>query len=484
MARKKSIKKNYIYNLLYQVIVIIIPIITIPYISRILGAEKIGIYSYTLSVSAYFVLLGSLGISLYGKREIAYVQNDKKKYSKLFWELLILKSFSVILSIVLFYFLFIYRINHFNMYYKILILELVANAIDISWFFQGLEEFKKIFIRNLIVKILSLVCIFLFVKSANDLNIYFIIYVLSLLACNFSLWFYLPKYILKPSFKKLDYLKHIKGTIILFIPQVAIQVYTVLDRTMIGYLIDDKSEVGFYTQGEKIIKLLLTIITAMGTVMLPRIASKFSEGDKKSIRIYIYKSFNLVYLLSFPMIFGLIAIADSFVPLFFGKGYDSVILIMQIISPVILFIGMSNVIGVQYLLPTKHQKEYTISVVFGAIINFVANWYLIPAYGALGAAVGTIFAESIVTITQLYCVREDLDIVAIFKSSVQYLISSAIMFCCCIMVGHFIKSNVESLFAQILIGAIVYISCLLIFKNSFVHELIDYGLYNVLRRKK
>ena len=184
---KKSIKKNYIYNLLYQVLAIIIPIITIPYVSRVLGARNIGIYGYTLSISAYFILFGSLGVALYGQREIAYVQNDKKKYSKKFWEIFLLKLLTMTIATIIFYFAFVKFSNNYNIYFKILLLELIGTALDISWFFQGLEEFGKTVSRNLIVKIASLICIFLFVKTKNDLYIYFIIYALSIILGNLSL---------------------------------------------------------------------------------------------------------------------------------------------------------------------------------------------------------------------------------------------------------------------------------------------------------
>lgn len=196
----------------------------------------------------------------------------------------------------------------------------MANCFDISWFFQGLEEFKKTVTRNIIVKTISVISIFTFVKTPNDLKLYFWIYVLSTLIGNLSLWAYLPKYLKKVKAKQLNIIKHIRPTIGLFIPQIAIQVYTVLDKTMIGAIIPDKSEVGFYEQGQKIIKMLLTVITSLGTVMLPRIANTYANGEKKKVAEYMKKSFNMVFLLSFPMIFGLISVSKTFVPIFLDKG--------------------------------------------------------------------------------------------------------------------------------------------------------------------
>lgn len=471
--KKKSVKKNYLYNLIYQVIAIVLPVITTPYVSRVLGANNIGIYGFTLSISAYFILFGSLGIALYGQREIAYFQNNKKEYSKKFYEIFLLRCITMTISIIAFYIFFVKGNNDYNVFYKVLFLELFATVVDINWFFQGLEEFSKTVSRNLIVKLVSFVSIFIFVKTKDDLYTYFLIYVLSILLGNLSLWLYLPKYLKRVSFKKLRLLKHLKPTILLFIPQVAIQIYTVLDRTMIGIIIPDKSDVGFYTQGEKIIKLLLTIITAMGTVMLPRIASRFAEGNHASIKKYIYKSFNLVFLLSFPLTLGIISVAKSFVPIFFGSGYDKVVPIMMILSPILVFIGMSNVIGIQYLLPTKRQKQYTISVVCGAVTNFSLNLILIKYYGAIGAAIGTLVAELIVTTVQILYVKNDMDIKKILKSTWQYLIASIVMFGMCLIIRNIIKTNYISAVLQVVIGGFVYFNMLLFMKNKFLVEYIN-----------
>lgn len=471
MLEKKSLLKNYIYNLIYQVLVLILPLVTTPYISRVLGAENIGIYSYTLSIVTYFILFGSLGVALYGQREIAYYQKDKKKYSIIFWEIVILRAITMTISLLLFYLIFVNG-NQYQIYYKILILELIGNCIDISWFFQGLEEFKKTVIRNMIIKLISVISIFTFVKSQNDLKIYFWIYVLATSIGNASLWLYLPKFLTKVKIKEIHLFRHLKPTLGLFIPQIAVQVYTVLDRTMIGAIISDKSEVGFYDQSQKIIKLLMTIITSLGTVMLPRIANTFASGEKEKINNYMKRSFNMVFLLAFPMIFGIISVSKAFVPIFFGDGYDKVAILMKVISPIILFIGLSNVTGTQYLLPTKRQKEYTISVIIGAITNFIMNACLIWKFGAIGASIGTVIAEFTVTAVQLYFVRNDFNFKQIIKISKNYVVSSIAMFIVCIIIGSVVKSNMISIIIQVIFGVGIYGVCLLALKDEFVNIII------------
>lgn len=467
--KKKSILNNYIYNLLYQILAIIMPLITTPYLSRVLGAENIGIYSYTLSITTYFILFGSLGIAMYGQREIAYVQNNINKRSTTFYEIFIMRLITLLISLLIFYFTFCLN-GQYTVYYKILILEIIANAIDISWFFQGLEEFKKTVVRNMLVKLISIICIFIFVKTSNDLNKYFIIYVLSTFLGNFALWVYISKYIKKIDLKELKIKRHVKPTLMLFIPQIATQIYTVLDKTMIGTIISDKSEVGYYEQAQKIIKLLMTIATSLGTVMLPRIAATYAEGDTKKIKRYMNKSFSFIMMIALPLMLGIISVSYKFVPIFYGKGYDKVSPLLCIISPIIVLIGLSNVTGTQYLLPTKQQNKYTISVVIGALVNFLLNIFLIKKYASIGASIATVIAEFFVTATQFILIGKEIKIKDVLKVSYKYIISSIIMFTFSMIIGHFISNNIFSIILQVISSVCIYFSLLLLMKENMIFE--------------
>lgn len=466
---RKSVTKNYLYNLIYQVLIMIIPFITTPYVSRVLGANNIGIYSYTLSIVTFFILIGSLGISLYGQREIAYVQEDKVKRTNTFWEIFLLRVISLWISLVIYYFIFIAHNNEYKIYYKILTIELIANIIDISWFFQGIEDFKKTIFRNTIVKVISVCLIFLLVKNQKDFYLYFCIYVLSTFIGNLSLWIYVPKYLEKIQFKNLNLIQHLKPTISLFIPQIAVQIYTILDRTMLGMLIEDKSEVGFYEQSQKIIKLALTVISSLSTVMLPRIANNFAMGNENKIKDYMEESIRFVLLLAWPMIFGIWLISDIFVPIYFGNGFDKVIVLLQILSPILLIIGLSTIIGIQYLLPTNRQKKYTIAVTTGSIINILFNFILIPNFKSVGAAIGTIIAEITVTCIEIIMIKKEINLVKVFINSYKYLICSTIMF----ILGYFLKmmqfdSQIVKLLIIVLISIITYSVLLIIFRDNFV----------------
>lgn len=466
---KKSITKNYVYNLFYQFLTIVVPLITTPYLSRVLGAEKIGIYSYTLSITTYFILFGTLGVAMYGQREIAYLQEDKHERSKTFFEILIMRFITLGISLLIFYMVFVTH-GQYSIYYKILVLEIIANSLDISWYFQGLEEFKKTVIRNSVVKIISVVCIFLLVKTKDNLLQYFFIYAVSTFLGNISLWMYLPKYIEKIPFKELKIFKHLKPTIGLFIPQIAVQIYTVLDKTMIGTIVADKSEVGFYEQAQKIVKLLLTIATSLGTVMVPRMANTYANGDIKKLKEYMEKSFGFVLLLAFPLMFGVISISNKFVPIFYGQGYDKVVYLITIISPILLAIGLSNVIGTQYLLPTKQQKKFTISVTVGAIVNFVLNMILINLWGAFGASIATVVAECTVTGIQFYLVRREIKFTDVLKISIKYFIASLIMLIISFIIGKLINNNILSILIQIFVSGIIYLTILIIMKDSLILE--------------
>lgn len=283
---KSSITKNYIYNLAYQILLIITPIITTPYLSRILGSEKLGVYGYTNSIVSCFILFGGLGITLYAQREIAFVQEDKEKRSTIFWEIIILKFITVITSIIIYYFTCLLN-NEYKYFYLIYLIEIIANLIDISWLFQGLEQFKKTISKNTLVRILATISIIVFVKKPEDLYKYILIQAISVLIGNLSLWINLYKYVDK--IKKINIKRHIKPVILLFIPQIALQIYMVLDKTMIGWIVTDKSEVGFYEQAQKIIRLIIAIMTSLSTVMVPRISNMYAKNDKKQINIYIRK---------------------------------------------------------------------------------------------------------------------------------------------------------------------------------------------------
>lgn len=472
IGTKKSLVKNYIYNLLYQILIIILPIITTPYLSRVLGAKNLGIYSFTLSIATYFVLFGSLGVALYGQREIAYVRDDKEKLGTTFYEILCFRFVTMAFSIFTFY-LFFCLGGEYQLYYKILLLELLANCFDISWFFQGIEDFKKTTGRNTIVKLISLICIFTLVRSRNDLWIYFAIYTLSNLLGNISLWFYLPKFIDKVNFKKLNLKKHIKPIVALFIPQIAVNIYTVLDKTMIGLILKDMVAEGNYEQSQKIVKMALTVVTSLGTVVAPRIANSMSNNNTDEINHYLKNSFKFVWFMGIPIMLGIMGIANTLVPWFLGKEFNDSIKLIMLGSPLIMAIGLNNVSGMQYLIPVKKQNLFTKSVVIGALFNFTFNSIMIPIIGANGAIISSVCAEFLILFIQLIDIRKKIDVQMVYKGNLKYLVYGLIMFVVIYVMGLKMKPTIVTTFIQIIVGVTLYGIILIITKDEYASKIFN-----------
>lgn len=460
----KSIVKNFMYNLLLQIMTLFMPLITVPYVSRMLGKEGIGVYSYTLSIVQYFVIFGTLGVSMYGNRQIAYVRDDKEKMSKTFWSITFLKVITTIISLIVYILIFGFNKEYGNAY-LIQAINILAAMIDISWLYMGLEDFKKTVTRNLIVKIIGVICIFIFVKSYDDLYKYISINAIMIMLGNLVMWMYIPRTVIKVKIKFSDTIEHIVPTIQLFIPQIATQIYLVLDKTMLGILANT-GEVGLYEQSEKIVKLVLGLVTSLGVVMLPRMSNIFASGDNKKMNAYLNKSLQGVSYVSIPMAAGLAGISSEFVPWFFGKDFIEVSNLMIILTPILFFIAISNVLGIQYLLPSNRTKEFTASVTMGAIINIILNFILILKYKALGTCIATVIAEFAVTLVQYVSLRKNIEKKAFFVSVIKYILASVIMFIIVRIIGIHMGAKLITTIIQCIVGGIVYVSILIIIKEK------------------
>ncbi|WP_203640792.1 oligosaccharide flippase family protein [Levilactobacillus andaensis] len=460
--------KNYLYNASYQVFILIIPLITTPYLARVLGPTGVGINSYTNSIIQYFVLFGSIGVSLYGNRQIAFVRKDKQKLTNTFYEIFYMRGITIIVAYGIFI-LFLLMVNQYQFYYLAQSISIIAAAFDISWFFMGLENFAVTVLRNLIVKIITLVSIFTFVKSKEDLTVYIVILSLSVLIGNITLFPNLRRYITRPTRRELHIWRHFRPSLILFIPQIATQVYLVVNKTMLGSMISVQAA-GYFDQSDKMIKMVLAIVTATGTVMLPHVASAFANGEYRKTLHYLYKSFDFVTALSVPMAFGLAAISPKFVPLFFSAKFTAVIPLMMIESAVILLIAWSNVIGTQYLLPTKQVKLYTASVVWGALSNILLNIPLILLWGAVGTAIATVFSELIVTGYQLLVIKNKVNYKQLFLEVPKYLVSGIVMFVSILSLDRILPISWLMLVLEILAGVFVYSALLVIFRVKIIDD--------------
>lgn len=449
-----SIKKNFLYNSFYQILVIIIPLITTPYISRVLGASKIGEYSFSYSIAYYFAIFILLGLNNYGNRTIAMVRENKKELSKTFIEIYAMQLiFGVLVLCLYILYCFLYSNNIISWIFTIYVLSAI---LDLNWFFFGMEEFKITVVRNTIIKVSTTFCVFLFVKSSTDLYLYALIMVVGMLVSQLILWPFITKYIYFVKVSMVDVIKHIKPNLVLFLPVIAVSLYKIMDKIMLGML-SDMEQVGYYESSEKIIQIPMALITSLGTVMLPKMSNLVANHNENKTNYYISNSIKLAMFLSTSMCFGLMAIAQYFVPLFFGNGYETCIYLFLILLPSCIFLAFANVIRTQYLIPNKLDKVYIKSVFLGACVNLIVNITLIPILKSFGAAIGTLVAEATVCIYQIIIIRNFLPIKTYLKNALLFFIPGIVMYLILQCIALFNFSNISSLIISILVGTFIYI---------------------------
>lgn len=422
---KYKLYKNYAYNSIYQLLILVFPLLLTPFVTRVIGADGIGEYSYTRSVVTYFVLFGTAGSNMYAQREIAYHIQDKEKRSIVFWEIFLIRLLLLAISLIFYWGLEVQR-GRYPILFLIQTLDIVSAMADISWYFQGVEAFGRITVRNLLVKLGMAVFIFARIRTPQDLWIYVLIYSMGNLAGQLWLWKNIGQEIQFPAIKTLHPLRHTKGILLLFIPQIAIQIYLVIDKTMIELLTNDSSQTGYYELAQTIERTGVTLVTAFGTVAATRIASLKDQPDKKAIQEVIEKSYEMVSFLAIPVAFGICAVASNLIPWFLGEGYESVIPLLYLLSPLIIIIGYSNISGIQYLVPMGRQNSMTLSTILGALVNVFLNARWIPLQGAKGAAAASFVGECTVLLFQTICVRELLN-KKILTDLVKAIICAGIM---------------------------------------------------------
>ncbi len=483
MENNKNLSKNYIYNLSYQVLLIVIPLITTPYISRVLGAEGIGTYSYTLSIVSYFTIFATFGTSIYAQREIAYCQDNAEKRSIIFYEILVFRAILSVLALTV-YFLIIMN-SQYKFVFMIQSLYIVGVATDVSWYFQGIEEFGKIVLSNAVARILNLICIFVFVNSVSDVSMYIFILAVFPVIGNIILWIYIRNNTIKIRLRDIHPFSHILGAFQLFIPVVATQIYTVLDKTMIGLYTDTSVQNGFYEQAMGIIRLSLTIVTSLATVIIPKISFAFVKGDMEGIKRYMLKSYRFTWAIALPITVGVAMVAELFVPWFMGNGFGEVIMLMQLGSLIILFVGFSNVIGMQYLGPIRKQNITTATVIIGAIINLCMNLILIPRYFAIGAIISSVVAEGCITMCQLVyiiCIRKDFKLKDIVCDCWRYVVAVLIMAFILCFIKQFMSPTIINTCIFVCIGGLAYILILLILKDDLLLDALK-EMIKIIRKK-
>ena len=470
----KSLRKNYVYNLFYRILLVATQVLITPYLSRVLYADGIGQVSFAESIVSYFCLFANLGIGTFGQREISYHQDNKVKYSEIFWNAFTLKFITSMITLIVYALLSLVYFH--NVLYLALSLNIIAVLLDITWFFQGLEEFGKIVLRNSIIKLLNIVFIFTFIKSKDDILLYAFSIGFFAIVSNLSLYFYLNRFILPLKIDNLKPFSNFGVYFSLFIPTIAIQIYTVLDKTMIGVITKSNFENGYYDVSVNISKALLTLITSLSLAIIPRIGLLYSRKEQSLLNELMYGSYRFVWMMGVPLSLGLIAVSGNFVPWFLGPGFDKAITLINILSLLIIAIGINNITGAQYLITTERQNLYTLSVILGAILNFLLNLFLIYKFESIGAAIASVIAEFFIAIFQLYIVRKEISIKRIIYEGKNYYIAGAAMFIIVSILARNFRPILYNTLILVVVGATIYFSILLYFKDTFllnnIHDII------------
>lgn len=446
-----DVKKNFIFSAIHQILLIIIPLITIPYIARKLGSNMIGRYAYSFSITHYFVLFAMLGLNNYGSRCIARSRNKQKELIKTFCSIYYMQLVISIFFCILYIF---YILKSKNVISMMLFTYMLSTIFDINWFFTGIEEFKITMLRNISIKIISTIFVFLFVKKQNDIYIYTLIMGGSLLLSQIILWFFIKNYIkfIKVNFKEI--IVHLKPNLTLFIPVISVSIYKIMDKIMLGNM-STIEHVGFYESAEKIINIPIALSVALGTVMMPRVTKLITENNRKQALSYMEKSIAMGMFFSTSLCFGIMAISDIFVPLFYGRGYENCIILFNVLLPSCIFMSFSNIIRTQYLLPEKEDTIFMKSIIIGAIINIIVNYWLIPKYASLGTALGTLIAECTVCLYQTISIRKKIEIKKYILVSIPYIVAGLLMFISVKRVNFLFALHIV-LILKICIGIAIY----------------------------
>lgn len=469
------LKKNFIYLSMYKILEMILPMITSPLLSRRLGAEALGTYSYTYSIVSIFAVIAQLGIYNYGMREIAKVRDDKEKLNQTYSDIFFVHVISgIFVTIIYFSSIFLFM----NKDILIFIIQggvLLSVILDNAFLFVGIENIKTITIRDAIAKFATFLFVLLLVKNPNDLVLYSIIMVSGTLVCRIISLIYARKYVrlVKPSLQRSK--KHLKPMIILMIPILASTIYQSMDKIMIK-LLYGKEYVGYYECASKAL-IPRNIITAIGTVMCPHIANLYVQGQKEQVTKKINESLTISMVMSYIFAFGITSIAKEFAPWFWGENFSVCSSMLVGISFSIPCWTIGEVIRNQYLLPIGKDKEYMASFIFGVIVNLVLNLILIPKYGAMGAIVSTIIAELVMSGVQMYLARGKISYFKSIIDSIPYLIISIIMLICVRLISRIITGNLFiSVVIELLTGLVIYTLLVIAYeaitKNSLILKLI------------
>lgn len=484
--KKPDVKLNVVYDTLYRILTTITPFITAPYIARVIGVEGVGIQSYTQSIQSYFIMFASLGTAVYGSREVARVRDDEVTLSKIFWELELMCILTTSVCF-LFWIPLVLGSTEYGKIYLVLSLGVIGTAVDISWFYTGLEKFRSIVMRNTVVKIAEIVLLFTLVKSPDDLLIYISISAVTSFLCFISYWAGLGKLVKRVPLRELRIMRHLKGTFIFFLPSIASSIYLMLDKPLLKWITGDNAEIGYYQQAQKFIDVLKSIVfTSINSVVGVRMSNLYARNENEKIKTNFSQSLNYILFMGFGCAFGLSSVAKGLVPVFYGPGYDKVVPLIYLFSPIVIIIGVSNCLEMQYFTPCGRRAESIRYLVVGAVVNLGLNMALIPSLKAFGATLATLIAETVITVQYIHNSRGFISFGEIWRTGWRKLIAGLMMMCAVLLVGMLEINTIMLLCLQVVTGVIVYVGLLLLFRDVWLISFLSDILvrFHIIRRKE
>lgn len=448
--------KNFAYNMGYQLTIILVSLALSPYLSRVVGPAGIGAYSYTYSVVTLFGIFANLGIAKYGNREIAKCQGDRERRSRVFGELLAIKGMGA-LGVLILYAGFVALFGgEYRQAFWIQTFNLISIMLDITWFFWGLQEFRVTAMVCSGLKLLSVVLVYTFVKDQGDTGIYIFVLATNALMIQLGPWFFLKRYIdFKIAFLQ-PFNRHWKRIILLFFPLFAKYLYGTLDRILLGNF-SDLAQVGYYENVQSMIITFVSVMVALGDVLMPRMTLLCQEGRTKVWKQDLEWSFQLVSFLASGITFGVIGIAGTFVPFFYGEQFYPCIFLLRLAAPGVLLAGYSEFIRNGILLPLYRDREYVIALVMGAAANVVVNLLCIPRLAGTGAVMGALAAEGTILIIQLWFVRRELPWRRFLPIALIYWGLGAAIWIPCSLAEKTSLSLLPKLLVQLMGGGAVYL---------------------------
>lgn len=472
--KQKSLKLNFIMNIILTGFTIIFPLIIYPYISRILLPEGVGKVALAISIVSYFSMFAQLGIPIYGLRLVAQLRDNRNALTKAVQELFVINMFTTFIAyttLILAIFC-VPQLREEKLLYIIMSSSLILNTIGMEWLFKGLEEYTYITIRSIIFKTIGLILVFLLIRSKSDYIVYGTITIISGYLAFVLNFIYSFKWINLKPLQNYNFKQHLKPILIFFAMACAITVYTNLDTVMLGFM-KTNTDVGYYSVAIKIKNVLVGLITALGAVLLPRCSYYIKQNLFNEFKKVSSKAMSFIFVFSVPLLIYFMLFAKYTVLFLFGSDFTGSIIPMQVIMPTLLFIGITNLIGYQIMVPLGKENLILYSVIAGGIIDIILNLLLIPRYSATGAALGTVFAELIVLLFQVVAMKKY--VLNNMKNQEYIKIISAI-FLAIVISLYLTKFGNDNLFAIIISASsffIVYITVLFLTKEKVTMEMFN-----------